>query len=317
MFLIQAGANASGALIGLFLSLLLPTFVIMKYWKGVAIRHFDWALFCKCVKYGSPFIATYSLIFAIDASDRLLLKYFIGSAAVGLYAPAYDLAQQSLGVVMSVTHLAALPLAIQAYTRDGPNAAREQIQKNGLLFLAISLPATAGLVMLAEPITAQLMGPDFARQGAQIVRVIAIATFLSGVRSYYLDYPFYLVQNGKRQLIGILIAALVNISLGSTLIPIWGVMGAAYSTLIAFSVAALCSMRFGAAVFALPPPHKEVYKVLIATGILIVLLYMSDTWTGFGALVCRLMTAVIVYFGALLAMNFCQFRLGALFRNKL
>ncbi len=308
MILIKTGAGAAGPVIGMFVGLLLPTFVVVKYWEKAVVRSFDRTLFLKCVKYGSPFIATYSLIFAIDASSRVLLKYFMGSAAVGVYAPAYDLAQQSLGVLMSVTHLAALPLAIQAYAKDGVDAAKVQIQKNGLLFFAVSLPATAGLVLLAGHLTEQLMGGQFSGGGAQIVRITAVATFISGFRSYYVDYPFYLVQSGGRQLIGVLSAVVVNIFLCCLLIPLWGHAGAAYATLIAFFVAALCSMQMGKVLFRLPVLHRETYKVLLATGMLSFLLYSSDAWRGTVALVSKLGFGVGIYFFILLVLNFCGCR---------
>ena len=79
-----------------------------------------------------------------------MLGWLKSTEAAGLYAVGYDLAQQSLVMLMMVVNLAAYPLAVWSLEEKGVQAAQTQLKQNCTLLLAIAMPAAAGLVILAQ-----------------------------------------------------------------------------------------------------------------------------------------------------------------------
>src|SRR5690606_31687941 len=113
--------------------------------------------------YGLPLAATSVLAFIVSGSDRFMLAGLIDTAAAGQYAVGYDLAQFTLGLLLNIVNLAAYPLIISAFEKDGEEAARQMLRWTLKLMLLIGLPAATGLAVLAPNVASVLVGADFER----------------------------------------------------------------------------------------------------------------------------------------------------------
>ena len=307
--LFYRGWDVIGILIGLIMSALLSSLLALKHWNGFSVRHFDMKLLKDFISYGAPLTLTFTLRFVVDASDRFFLGWIINAKAVGNYSAAYDITQQSLGMLMSVVHLAAFPLVLRALEEKGIVEARSQLKKNVLMLLAISLPATVGLVMLADDIAMLMLGTEFREDASLIITVVALAAFVSGIKSFYVDYSFQLGRKMKGQVWTVMWAALANVGLNLWWIPIYGVAGAAYATLGAFLVGFFFSCYLGRKVFPLPPLPKESYKILLASIGMGASLWPTMNLHGTYVLLSQVLLGCVVYLMLLLIFNFGQSRL--------
>ena len=104
-------------------------------WKGARIGSLDPALLRGMLRFGLPLAATFALGFVVSFSDRFMISGLIGIHNAGLYAAGYDLAQQSIEVLMLVVFLAAYPLIVRTLEQSGPVAAREQLKRYVYLLL--------------------------------------------------------------------------------------------------------------------------------------------------------------------------------------
>lgn len=303
LLLFHLGFGVVGVLIGLITAQLLCPFFVSRYWHGFSVQHYNSQLLKSFIWYGAPLTLTFLLILVIDVSDRFLIGWLLNAKAVGIYVPAYDLAQQSLGMLMGVIYLAASPIVLKELEEKGIAAAQKQIQQNGLLLLLFSLPATVGLAMLAGNFVFVVMGAEFRDDARKIIPVIALAIFASGIRSFYFDYSFQLGKKLKGQTWAVLCGAITNIALNLWWIPQFGILGAAYATLAAFIVAMIVNIYLGRKVFPLPSPHRDLYKVVLATTIMGVSLYFIKDWRGIAALSAQIFVGVILYGVALIAFN--------------
>src|SRR5690606_1667317 len=180
--LVLYGMGAEGALVGYLAGSALACVAAISWrWRGVRPR-LDRPLARELAVYGLPLAGSVALLAIIEMTDKFLLAHFIGSDAVGVYSAAYGLASQSLQLLMMALNLAAYPLAIRAYERGGIPAALSQMRENGNLLFAIAVPATAGLVLLAQPISSVLLGFEFRETARTIIPWIAVAIFIAGTK---------------------------------------------------------------------------------------------------------------------------------------
>lgn len=206
----------------------------------------------RALRYGAPLSATLLLILLINASDRYFLAIFLGSRQVGLYAAPYDLAQYALGILASVVNLAAFPKAISAFARLGITAGNREIQKAGRFLIALTLPATVGVMVLSGNIVGSILGPQYSVASGSVMGMIAVAIFLGNVKSFYFDYPFHIHGSMGRHFLTVATGATANVLLNLALIPTWGMRGAAASTIVAFAVSLAASAVSGRKLHTLP-----------------------------------------------------------------
>jgi O-antigen/teichoic acid export membrane protein len=293
--LFYSGMGVVGVLLGLLVSLFVAPSLIRQHWYGVSVHNYSSQMLKAMLSYGAPLTVTFLMDLILGISDRFLLGWFINAKAVGAYAAAYDLTQYSLGMLTGVIHLAAFPLALRALEEKGTAAAQNQLKQNVLLLLAISIPATCGLVILANNISAAVLGPEFRNGAGHIIAIVALAIFVGGVKSYYFDYSFQLGHKVAKQVVSVVWAASANVVLNLGLIPRYGALGAAYSTLVAFVVGLLASWRLGRKAFILPPVPKEAYKIVLASIGMAVSLLPTLNWHGRAALAGQVLLGTAIY----------------------
>jgi O-antigen/teichoic acid export membrane protein len=206
----------------------------------------------RYLRYGLPLIATFALAWVISASDRLLLMLLLNEEAVGYYSPGYDLAFQSLTLVLTVINTAAYPLAVKALASGGPETARRQLQENGELVATAALVGCATLIVLAPSIVLLLIGEAFRPTSLALLPIVAIAAALAGIKAYHFDTAFHLGEQSHVLVYISSLAAIVNIGLNLVLIPKLGVLGAAWGTLGAYACALILSVIAARRAFPMP-----------------------------------------------------------------
>lgn len=283
-----------GILLGLIISLFIATVFVWKHWYGFTIRHYDVRLLQNLIGYGAPLALTYILTLVVDASDRFFVGWIVGTKAVGDYAAAYNLTEQSLGMLMGTIYLAAFPLAIRALEEEGVEGSRKQLSKIAFLLLAVSLPATIGMIILADNIAVVMLGVEFLESAARIIPWIALATFIGGFKLYYLDLSFQLRLNLYMQVWIMGFTATINLVFNLLLIPVYGYMGAAYATVGAFVVGFASSWWLGWKVFPLPFP-KNVDKLILASLGMVLALWPTLAWRGIALLFLQIAMGILVY----------------------
>jgi O-antigen/teichoic acid export membrane protein len=272
------GFGAKGLLCGLVLAVVLPgVYQLWRDWRTVRLHLASSVLFRQLLFYGLPLTATFALKFIVNSSDRFLLGYMLQTEATGLYAVSYDLASHSLGIFMMVVNLAAYPLAVSALEKKGKDAASLQLSQNVILLLAISLPAAAGFALLAPNIAEVFLGQSYRDAATGLIPWVILGAFLSGIKSFHFDLSFQLGGYTMGQVWVALAAAVVNVVLNFCWIPVYGLLGAAYATVAAYTVGIVLSIVVGRRIFVLPWPGREALKLALATiGMVLALLPMGN-----------------------------------------
>jgi len=87
------------------------------------------------------------------------------------------------------------------------------------------------------------------------------------------------------------------------LIPRWGAIGAAYSTLAAYAIALLMSWGLGRRSVPLPVPWSRLGRIVIAVCVMVLALLPVRGWTTIPGLAAQVMLGAVVYMSLVLTLR--------------
>lgn len=179
-------------------------------------------------------IGTGSIVFVY--ADTIFIGYFMTNGDVGVYRTAYQFT--SLASLLSLAIATTLTPKISHWSANNEVDKIAPVVTRGITFsFILAIPVAFGGILLSERLLYFFYGADFAEGSAVCsilfnMQIISVFTLLLGVALTASDHArqaFYAAG----------IAALLNIALNVTLIPIFGINGAALATLISFSLNAI------------------------------------------------------------------------------
>lgn len=214
----------------------------------------------RYLAYGLPLSATFALGAVVTGTDRVMIAHLIGQGQAGVYAVGFDLAQHSLGMLLMIINSAAFPLAIRAMESGGIKSAQLQVLENCEIFTFTAFAATGAMIALTPEIISFAIGAEFREGAMQIFPWIAVSALIGGIKSSHFDIAFHLSQKSQYLLAITAAAALTNMLLNFVLIPLFGIMGAAWSSIGAYVLAIAGSITLGRRVFPMPPSLSLLFK---------------------------------------------------------
>ena len=216
---------------------------------------------------GVPYAVNYVTTWVLQLSDRYLLGHLASLSAAASYAIAY-----TLGGVVAL--LITRPFSLMWYIYIYPISQREDaLEVFRLIFRWYSfllLFATLGLALLGESVLDLLFPASYHGQSL-IISIVALGTVFNSIFTV-----FILGMNLRRKTwlisVALLFSALLNIGANLVLIPLYGALGAALATLIAYIALALLSYLFNQRIYPVP---FQITLFLVATLMGIILYYVD------------------------------------------
>jgi O-antigen/teichoic acid export membrane protein len=173
-----------------------------------------------------------------------------------------------------------------------------------LLLLVVGLPAALGLVLLAPNMVRVMLGAPFREAATALVPWIAVATLIASLRFHYLDLAFHLGKRTLRQMAIMAIAGLTNLLLNLWWIPLFGMLGAAYATLVTYVLAFVLAWWLGRGSFPLPaPPPAQLLRISVAVVGMGLALWPLRDLDGPVQLLLQVAIGIVVYAACLLALD--------------
>ena len=305
---VLAGAGWWGPLAGLGVGMALAVAAVWRRDWADARPAVDRDLLVELARYGVPLSLTVALTAVIGTSDRYLITWMINKEAAGLYAVAVDFTAQTITLLMTSIHLAMFPLAVRAWERGGAAEARDRMASNASMLLAVGVPCVVGLAMLSPGVAHAFLGNSFRGAAVGIIPVVALGSFLAGMKNCHFDAAFQFVHRTVSQVWIVLAAAVLNVALNVVAIPRWGINGAAAASVVAYVAAIVLTVVVGRRHVALPLPAGAAARVLLAAGVMALLLAPVRHYVGAAALGAQVAGGAAVYAGVLLATDFMGLR---------
>ena len=242
-----------------------------------------------------PLAGSYVVIFLLQYADRFLLDMFAGAGVLGVYAVAFSLVERPTTLLCQLISTATFPMAVRALEHEGAAAARTQNGHNGAALLGLALPACIGLALCADQIAAVLAGPAYRGGVASLIPPLAVAALLRNIAAHYLDHSFHLLRRSDLLLAIYAPASAGNIALDMVLIPRFGMMGAAYASLIALSSACFAGIVIGHRQFGLWLPAGRIARILVASLIMAAVLMLFHPSPGAAGLLAKIAAGAGTY----------------------
>ena len=193
----------------------------------------------KILSFGLPFIPAGIFTMVMELADRYLLEWMIGTSAVGIYSAGYKLGMFGLLMVMGFT-MGWTPFFLK---KGKDKYAPEMFSRITTYFLGLYGFVAVFFTLIIDNLVKINIG-SFSFFGetfwaaTNIVPIIFLAYFFFGL--YVLQLPAVYLP-GKTKWIPFFrfCGALTNVVLNILVIPIYGVMGAAFATMGAQAIMAL------------------------------------------------------------------------------
>ncbi|MBM3265684.1 MAG: oligosaccharide flippase family protein [candidate division Zixibacteria bacterium] len=186
-------------------------------------------------RFGLPFVPAGVASVAIELIDRILLERFTDTATVGVYSAAARLAS-GMGLIVKAFDYAWTPYVL-SQNRDTDRVMRKGM--TGLVVMTTPLWTVFWLfgenLIRWEGLGLPLLGPAYVA-GISVVPVLMGAGILNGLAEG-LTARIYLKGDSKLVPLATIAGAGVNVAANLALIPVWGMQGAAYATVLAYAVA--------------------------------------------------------------------------------
>ena len=316
------GFGSMGLLIGVAVGMIIPSLVqTFKIWLTFDETQYSPELTRKLMTYGMPLAASFLLDEVANVSDRYMLAWLSGEAEAGKYAVGYDLAGNSILMIMNAINLAAYPMIVKLLDTKGKEAALEYFKTYAVLLLGLSIPAVVGLSLVGPNIVDLVIGEQYKQSVTMLLPWVSTAVFFMGAGAFYMHLPFQLGNKNMGIFKIAAVVAIINVILNYWLIPKMGMQGAAIATLLSFTISVVLGFIFGRRVFPIPFPTKEVAKILLSSLIMGVCLYLLKDLRGWDWLLLQLSSGLSLFLIATYIQdiggikNFVNQRLAKLF-NK-
>ena len=288
---------------GVVLSQFLADFTMCLLLTGVTFRMlragFHWKDIRKQLLFGLPLIPAGAAAFALDLLDRWFLKHYSSVGEVGIYSLGYRFGE-ILSFVVTAFQLS-WPQFVFSHRKqeDAPQlfAQMTSYWVALLFFLWLGLSVTA-------PELLRVMATPAYYGAAAVVPIIAFAQALDGL-TFTVNVGVLLSKKSYLRMAAVVAAAAVNVALNFLLIPRYGMVGAAWATLVGFLVQVTVALSLSLREYWIP---YHWFRVGSAIGIAIAI-YLASTQIGFESIILSVVLKALLlslYPLTLLALGFFQ-----------
>lgn len=203
-------------------------FIINKKWFHFNL--FKFYLLKQMLVIALPMVPAFFLYWVLGSCDRIMIVHFIGNEAVGMYVAGAKLASASQLIYL------AFSFSWQYFAFSTMNE-KNQVKNNSLMFEylgIISFIATSFVCALAHNIVSIFYPQDY--QYAYIVMPYLFLIPLLLMLYEIIENQFYIIKKTWPCTIFLLCAVFINLIFNYFFIPIYGIVGAAISSLCGYIV---------------------------------------------------------------------------------
>ena len=296
IFLLKKGIESLlwGAILALLL--VLPPLGI-KTLKGISFSHFKIvpSMTVTMTKYSFPLVMGNLAAWILNLSDRYILEFYRGSQEVGIYAASYNITNRSILLVTSLFALAAGPITMYIWEKEGEEKSKEWVSKLSRYLLLGCVPLAVGLSVLSKPIIKIMTGEQYL-EGYRIIPLVTVGIlFLAFQRIFQVGFLFY--KKTSYITLAIIISGSINVILNFLFIPKHGYFAAAITTLASFAVLLVLMIIFSQRLFTWKFPFKTLLKTNSAASIMGIVVVFTANCLKFSEIINLI---ICISFGALI-----------------
>ena len=215
---------------------LLPQY-LLAFFIAVSICKKGKILFNKkywvfALKLGVPLIIHTLAKQVLDVSDRVMIDFYVGKSAVGIYGVLYSVSTLA-SIVWSAINSSLIPKMFQLLSDKQGDKIKTLIQPIILVYAVACI-----ILAIFSPEIVSLLATEEYYAAIYIVPPISAGIFFTSVYTVYGNVLLY-YKKSVLVMLATVIAAIINVILNAIFIPNYGFVAAAYTTLVSYIVLAL------------------------------------------------------------------------------
>ncbi|MFC1541182.1 polysaccharide biosynthesis C-terminal domain-containing protein [Candidatus Latescibacterota bacterium] len=270
LFIVFFGRGVNGVFEANLIVVLIVFFMLLPVYRKYFSGKLSFAILKRMLYLGVPTIFTLLAIRIIDLADRRIILYFFDELHVAQYAVPYTLGMAGIMVFVNSFRIAWQPF----YLSIGTNPEAKDIFSKTATYYALLISVMfLAIVLFRDEI---FILYTILNRGEYPVSLANIIPFVS---ISYVIYGFYFIMLAgiflKEKTIVLPIAtcigAAVNVGLNFLFIPRFGIIGAAYTTIIAYTIMVMLLYFLSRNIYHIKYEFKRLAAVFLITAIPIIL----------------------------------------------
>lgn len=288
-FVVKLHQGAAGSLRGQ----LLATAIFAVPFTVVTLRNsrlaFHWDKLKSSLAFGLPLVPHKLSQWILKVSDRILIERFLSLDQLGIYSLGYNIGT-ILHIILASVNLAWTPFffRIAATENDAPKTFARLTTYYAIFVLMIGL----GLSMTAKEIVILMARPAF-HEAYKVIPVVTLAFILNGIYLMSVTTLFYTKQTRKFPLFTMLSAS-VNIVLNVLTLERFGIMAAAWNTVVSYAILAILVYRESRRFYPIPYECRRLGILFIVAGAV----FLTGQFVALNNLFLNVMIKVLLVIGA-------------------
>jgi len=239
-----------------------------KYWLKEKLNI---SLIKEMTKYSLPLVLGNLAAWILSLSDRYVLEFYRGTEEVGIYSASYNISEKSIMLLTSLFMLAAGPISIHIWEKEGKEKSADFLNKITRFYLIICIPAVIGFSILSRPIVYIMAGQQYFG-GYKIIPFVTSGMLLLGLQHRFQAGFIYYKKTGYVTF-SIVLSGLLNLFLNIIFIPKYGYFAAAVTTLVSYSFLLLLMILLSRRFFIWKFPFRSLMNVIFASSIMGIIVY--------------------------------------------
>lgn len=195
-----------------------------------SLRFIDFELIRRMLHFSLPLVPTVIATWILNLSDRYVILHFWGEAEVGLYG----IGSRFITLVNMVISGVSMAYTTFAYSNvNNPDAKKQYAAVLNIMY--VPLIGAAFIISIFSKEIVQIMAADAYGAAYKPICDMMFAQVIYGI-STITSYGIYFKKKSKYAFISSLTAASINLVLNIIFIPQYGIVAAAVTTLIGYTV---------------------------------------------------------------------------------
>jgi len=190
---------------------------------------FHLPLLGRLIKFGSPLIITSLLSTLMHEADRYLVRLFLGMDQVGIYSLAYTISQGVYNLCLLPFIMIWSVLVYEIAEQADAKQTYVRVFEYSTYGLALIM---LGVSLFAKPLLELMVAPDYLLASG-LIPIVCLAYFFYSLHEHF-KVPVMLAKSTVTLVPVVSLAVLINIGANMLLIPIYGIAGAAWASVITF-----------------------------------------------------------------------------------
>jgi len=259
--------------LGSVYSSLIVSFIFFFFSIYIIFKIGTWSFDTRHLKYslvfGLPIIVHLLSALILNSFDQIMINKMVGSHETGLYSFAYKVGMLFQMVITGLNQ-AWVPMFYEKLRDDKYKEIEETAKKFSYL-----VAGTALLLTMLGPILITVLAPESYSAALSLVPIIIVGFIFQYFYFIYINYAFYAKKTSMIATIT-LIAGLINIGLNYWLIPIFGYVAAAWTTLLTYAL--FFMMQYINVSYNIKDIQKIPLKTVILPGLFSIILIVISTF---------------------------------------